>query len=841
MKWFVSVSFLLFLVLLLVDCDGNNKIVVNAFLLNPLLYRPVVVVVVQREPSSSLIITTSASSTTNSNEVSSQQQQQQPPQVELSWVDQTDNNNKNGKNDNNVTAHPSNENSKRFKNLSFDLKSFDDDKEKREMEWLIQTTAKVLGMVREQQQQYQQQQKTRPIGKMSQGLVHRAYLVMKAWAKRKEDPYLVELILQKLIEEKQAGNNHVQINTKTYNIVLDAYSQQSNSKKNANKYDPVEKIEQILSEMEETSSGNNDNGNNKNNKVKPNTSSYNALIKAIVKSPKWRNKSVQKVEEIIEKMILQNDNSKPNRRSYNLLLYAIANSSSSSKTLMIKDNNDEKNDNNGPQKATKILQLMLDGYISEKNKYVKPDINSFNQVIAAWAHGHVKGYEVQMQDVFDQLMMLPEDFHIQPNTDTFNHLLGGWLKSNDPESIIKMEETLALMEESYQNGNTLAKPDVTTINSIIAKIGQQDEGAVNVSLKFRERMQQKYDIQPDLIGMNILIDNWCKSGQQSALGHVMELLEVMERDRIADVYTYCSVIDTIIKSDIEDAAEKAEGILARMRHFYNNYGGDPANASIYNAVINAWACSGTENAASQAEALLKEMEERHRKDPFVPKPNTISYNTLIKLYCDGRPGGAERAEELLTKLEDQMQHDNNLAPDAVSYSTAITAFGRSNLEHKAEKAYEILERMVKAFEGGNRSAKPNIYAFNAALNACAFITSSDSHRKVEAFLTVVKISIMMNQYAKGDQTTYGSILRSCSTLLPPGDTRREELVQSVFEKACSEGQVGPLVLKQLKFAASAELYNKLLRGRNIEDRIHLRELPPSWTCNVSEKNRKRRK
>lgn len=122
-------------------------------------------------------------------------------------------------------------------------------------------------------------------------------------------------------------------------------------------------------------------------------------------------------------------------------------------------------------------------------------------------------------------------------------------------------------------------------------------------------------------------------------------------------------------------------------------------------------------------------------------------------------------------------------------------------------------------------------------DACAFV-SGRSQQKVEAFVIMVAATKLLKEYATADQLTYGTILRCCSTLLPPGDTRREELVANVFQKACDEGLVGHLVLKQLRFAASGTQYQDLI-GYTIEDPPRIRDLPVAWTCNVREKRRPR--
>jgi hypothetical protein len=79
-------------------------------------------------------------------------------------------------------------------------------------------------------------------------------------------------------------------------------------------------------------------------------------------------------------------------------------------------------------------------------------------------------------------------------------------------------------------------------------------------------------------------------------------------------------------------------------------------------------------------------------------------------------------------------------------------------------------------------------------------------------------------------------------LLPKtGDNRRDKVVGHFFRKAQEEGLVSEMVLKQLKFAASPELFRDLLgmdRCDKDEGVVSLNDLPRSWSNKVSSSKRK---
>lgn len=253
---------------------------------------------------------------------------------------------------------------------------------------------------------------------------------------------------------------------------------------------------------------------------------------------------------------------------------------------------------------------------------------------------------------------------------------------------------------------------------------------------------------------------------------------------------------------------------------------------MYLQVINAWACSSSTVAVRRAEELLLEMETCGN-NVFIPKPDRITYNTMVKAMNRGTKQEAARAEELLNALERRSLLDGAFQPDVYTFTAVISAYGRSDVLHKAEKTLELLERMIQSFEHGNKWAKPNTSAFNAALNACAF-AQGDMAGKLNAFDIVVSVIALMKKHAKPDHTTYGTVLRACSSLLPPSDTRRELVVDRIFRQACQDGLVGKLVLTQLGFAATPDHFRKLT-GFESAGEVLMEELPKSWTANVREK------
>jgi hypothetical protein len=720
----------------------------------------------------------------------------------------------------------------------------DEEKERKELEWLVKSTNKLLGPDLEAEEGSSSSATNK--GPLSEATIHKTQTLMKSWSRRasrpgSKAPHVVERLLQTLIQEQDAaaaaGNENETrhataaafIDANTYNILLDAWSRSTLEGSAA-------RAEAILLKMEQKYANNGSSSNNNNLphfQMQPNEASYNTVIKAYVKNGN-RLFAAQKAQAIIDRMESNYPlGVAPNRRSYNLLLYALANSSGQDAGV----------------RAEGILRKIQEAYKNGRNTQVKPDINSYNQVLTTWARARHQGYERRMQAIFDEILHLAvKDGDIYPNTDTFNAIMGGWLKSNDKAALERIEEILKIMEESYQNGNEAAKPDRVSINTISAAYTKNGKtGAVEKTIALRASMETKYEIDTDTetVSCNILVDSWCKSGRPDGPERVLDILNAMERDfkkgKISskpDAYTYCSVIDCFQKCAKPDAPERAEEILLRMKDLYRRFNGDPVTTSLYNAVINSWASSDSEYAPKRARNLLQEMQEKNGKDLCIPAPDRITYNSVIKAMRGGTTQQATWAEDLLSVLEKRGPTDSAFLPDAYTYTSTITAYGRSDYKDKAPKALELLQRMVRAFEQGNDAAKPTVHSFNAGLNACAFV-KGDAKQKSEAFSITMDIFSLLHKWGEADHTTYGTILRACACLLPLTDKRRVQTVDDIFQKAATQGQVGRLVMAQMKFAATPQQHLRLT-GQDYTERTITQNLPRAWTRHVREQGVNRR-
>lgn len=510
----------------------------------------------------------------------------------------------------------------------YSLENHEED-QRAHLQWMVKTTASILG------------EDAPPPGKMSPYLVRITYPLMQAWARRagtvnsSKAPHVVERLLQRLLQErnairaaqpqneeeqhpKQAGENEndddnaensagqqVDVHPGVYNAVLEGWS-------NSREEGSAERAEEILTQMEQIHG------------LQPTLRSYNAVIKAYVKNGD-RKIAATKVEKLIARMEATGT-TMPTQRSYNLLLYALANAP---------DGTVE----NAGERAQVVLDRMIQRYKEEgPDCSGGPNVNSFKQVLSAWAKGKDTDFEEHMMKAYQMLLDWPE---IEPDTDCFNAVMGGWLRSKDPNPLPKIQNVFDQMKESYESGNDSARPDRVSVNTLQVALNRYRRYAVDAPATLLS-YEREYSLQPTRVSQNILMDSIIKSGVADAPEQVLAVLTRMENEfrngnveMKPDQCSYIAAIRAYSSYGRADAVEKTEEVLARAWDLHRNYGGDAPNVSLYNSVVNAFASLGDANESlSRVKGILQEMESGD--DNGIPRPgkcDRVTQWALTPSFC----------------------------------------------------------------------------------------------------------------------------------------------------------------------------------------------------------------
>jgi hypothetical protein len=268
----------------------------------------------------------------------------------------------------------------------------------------------------------------------------------------------------------------------------------------------------------------------------------------------------------------------------------------------------------------------------------------------------------------------------------------------------------------------------------------------------------------------------------------------------------------------------------------------------YNSVIDCWAKSGKGvSGARKAERLLERMESMYKAGDITVKPTAQTYNCVLAAWARSRTKCAHwKSQELLEFMWNEYESGNkDMRPTSHAYNSVIDAVSKSHREDKAQKALRILRIMDKNYRAGlNKDARPNEFTYTSVLNSCAFSILGGQNVKKKALDTAIFTleELQGSPYASPNHVTYGMFLKACANLIPADDERRRLVVEPVFRQCCKDGQVGEIVLKQLRLAAPDDLYQKLL-GRLIQPDSHLRleDIPLAWRRNLREDRMKDRR
>jgi len=435
-----------------------------------------------------------------------------------------------------------------------------------------------------------------------------------------------------------------------------------------------------------------------------------------------------------------------------------------------------------------------------------PDVKTYTKVINAIANSGMEDAGEQAEAILNRMIDM-NDPSTMPNTYTYTNVIDAYARSapNNPNAPYSAQRLAERMEELRASSSSeLVKPTARAWNSVIGAWA-------------------------DWMGEEMPWGEYVGSGAERAECCLDIMDELASRTGNEDVrpnsYNFNSVISAWANDSGDDAAFRAEKILERMEVLYRQTGQEDVKPRTvtYNAVIDAWAKSGELDGAHRAELLLGHMMELFETGHNVDaKPNV---------------------SKVLSRMEELANFGwDDVLPDATSFATVINAYARSNTFGKADSAYDVYLYMKQMYDAtGNIKLRPNNIIYNSVLNACAF-TMGDFEEQSRAMdiANSMLMGLGESPYGKPDHITYGTYLKVISNQMEPSQARNE-LAATVFRKCARDGMVGGMVLRQLREMGMADEDYEELVGISIWKTPSLSDLPSSWTCNVIEGKRLRRR
>lgn len=528
----------------------------------------------------------------------------------------------------------------------------------------------------------------------------------------------------------------------------------------------------------------------------PNTTAMNAMI--ALHGAKYE---VDEAIAIHHRLIEAEDNRStamaPNRVSYNSVINACA-----------KDGR--------YQDASELLRLMM-----SRNKqglsHLKPDLVSFNILLNAYSNSGEGDAGRSAERILDWMEELAktDGYDLSPDAYSYTAVIDAYSKSSSPE---RAEAVLHRLLRRQGEGYNVA-PTVVTFTAVLHALSKtRDKGAPTKAATIVRMMEQLHrttgaNVSPTTATYNAQLNVWNKNRYlPDAMSESLRILDDMRSHPDGakpNCRTYSIVISTITSARKKDNLHVAEALVKEMQN-----SSDPAvwpNSITYNCLLNALANSKQKYAASRAQEIFSHMKDKAARGTKQVAPITQTYNIMMKIVARTyhRGGaGAEKAEQLLNELE-RLSENGGLRPTTVSYTTCITAWGRSFHERKLIRAHLLMERMKEAYYGGNRDAKPNTTSYNTLLSCYKNVVLDGEVNAGDRNEVIRQVSKLLDEMRSSEgcrpnEISYFVALKTLGNL-PNRDERLLGTMKQVFRFCQEDKMMDEKVLVLLQRSAPAVL------------------------------------
>lgn len=190
-----------------------------------------------------------------------------------------------------------------------------------------------------------------------------------------------------------------------------------------------------------------------------------------------------------------------------------------------------------------------------------------------------------------------------------------------------------------------------------------------------------------------------------------------------NIATYTMILDAASRCpDPKERIQFTEALLLRLIKEASNSNDTRVQPTVvtFSTVINAYARSGNEEAAERAEKLLALSQSLFEENGWTDaEPNTVVYTSVVNAWA--RAGNPNRAQEILKKMyEDSMLNGKtHLRPNLWTFNTVLSAWSNSAEKNAIDSAEKLLGTMKDLFEQGILDSRPDSVSYNCLLHALA--------------------------------------------------------------------------------------------------------------------------
>jgi len=311
------------------------------------------------------------------------------------------------------------------------------------------------------------------------------------------------------------------------------------------------------------------------------------------------------------------------------------------------------------------LLMHMEECVGAGDLSVKPDSVTYTSVMRAWSHSQRPDRAEKAEALFRRMRakFRAGDNDLKVDTFAFNALLTAWSWRRTPGAAERAEAILREMQELYESGDSDVKPDTMSFNMTIKACASRHgrsskERAARVEAMLN-LMESQYEagnssVKPNTASYNMLILAWSKCADaaemaENVLIRMQALFDAGDIDVKPDLASYKGVLAALVRSSDEDAPDRAEMILERLEKIE-----DPTvkpDTVCFNSVISTLAQRGRDSDVLKAEALLGLMNDLSisSDSSVTPDPRTIAM--MVSMWAkSSHESAAENAMKYLVAL-----------------------------------------------------------------------------------------------------------------------------------------------------------------------------------------------
>lgn len=587
------------------------------------------------------------------------------------------------------------------------------------------------------------------------------------------------------------NGNHTKADTVTFNSVISCWMNIA-----TNEFKACDEVMRVLNIMKGSYRLGNTN-------VKPNKLSFSMTMSTLLQSN--HPLAALYAEEVLQDMIYfatdgdgrhnnNKDDEKPSKDAFDNVLNALIKFNSN------EDDNTRKEDN--LKRAFHLLQQMY-----ELN--LKPDTLTYNSIIAMILTTKRNKEAVQaieeMIDVMKQKYSSGSNVNAKVDTISYNSLIKAYANKHDA----KMAETiLRQMISESENGNWDVRPDIITWNSVLeAHAKRKSTKSVEGSTRILHEMSQYDGIKPDKVTMSLMMIALTRSahrGEKDAGKQALLILDRMEAKYEdgnellkPDTFTYTQIIHCIARSGDPDCYSMAMNVLGRMKELRlkGRENLKPDTATL-NAMLLAIANS---KGSDEAEKFLDSMDTS--SDPTTA-PNAISFSTIISAW--GKSADKNRLDRVYKLLQRMERKNSNVKPNTVAYSTVLDVLAKSNDPTAIQRSMKILQDMEDRYIH-DKTVRPNAYSYSAVMEA---ISNNPNRNLITSDAQeLLSRMIKMASSIENDDESYTIVFNNAIKAIQKStEKKKAKKVKTIFDLMKKLHESG-----KLSASPTVRTYNAILR------------------------------